>query len=474
MLGIESNQVRLCDGVGRRDFLRLGGLGAMGLQASSLLQARETQAAPNGPGGKLYGKAKKCILLHLWGAPPHQDTFDMKPNAPAEVRGEFMPIASQVPGIQVSDHLPLISRHTDKFTIVRSVHHKEGDHQAAAHDMLTGNRYLWLDPLNSAKRSDYPNIGAVLAKMKPADKGLPQYVQLPCLLQTNSGKIVPGQNAGYLGKTYDPFLISALSNYAPLHDPGFRTFVPDSIRPYPQMTPVRWRGRQRLRQALDQRLAAADRNREVQAFDSYSQRAFDMISSPRSRKAFNLNEENEKTRRRYGYHPFGQSVLMARRLAEAGVPLVTVYWRNGRKRTDIGWDNHINNFVNLKNWQLPPTDQAFSALMEDMSASGQLEDTLVVLMGEFGRTPGISDQGGRQHWPQCYSVVLAGGGIRGGEVFGSSDAKAAYPATNPVTPFDLGATIYHLLGINSETTVHDFLGRPHRICSGTPISGLLG
>ena len=239
------------------------------------------------------------------------------------------------------------------------------------------------------------------------------------------------------------------------------------------MSPVRWQRRQRLKEAFDQRIRDADRNREVEAFDSYAKRAFDMISSSKSRKAFNLNEEKEKTRQRYGYHPFGQSVLMARRLAEAGVPLVTVYWRNGRKRTDIGWDNHINNFVNLKTWQLPPTDRAFSALLEDMTASGQLEDTLVVLMGEFGRTPAISNQGGRQHWPQCYSIVMAGAGIRGGEVFGASDEKAAYPKSDPVTPFDLGATMFHLLGIDHETTMHDFLGRPHRICPGTPIQGLL-
>ena len=224
---------------------------------------------------------------------------------------------------------------------------------------------------------------------------------------------------------------------------------------------------------MNRRFRRFGESRVLEQFNEVHQQAFSLLNSTKTRRAFDLASEAPRCRDRYGRHTFGQGVLMARRLVDAGVPLVTVYWRNGPVRTDTGWDNHINNFPNLKTWQLPPTDRAFSALLEDLAASGLLEETLVVWMGEFGRTPRIDNNGGRHHWPQCYSIVMAGGGIRGGEVFGASDDIGAYPADNPVSPIDLGATIYHCLGIAGRTIVYDHSNRPSPVCRGTPITGLV-
>ena len=471
MLTIQGRPLTFCDGHPRRDFLRVGALGTLGLSLPSLLRM---QSRADAAGSSTFGRARRCILMHLFGAAPHQDTFDMKPEAPREVRGEFMPIPSNVPGVEVCDHLPLLARQMDKVTVVRSVNHREADHQAAFHDMMTANRYQWLDKRNAAKPTDNPNIGAVLAHLKPQNNGLPEYVQLPGLLQTNSGKIVPGQNAGFLGMEFDPFLVKAVDNYAPLHDPGYSGFTPPAFRDGGDVSSVRLDRRRRLLEQVEAGFDKAERGKKLAGFDSYYQQAFSLVASPRARQAFDLGAESHATRARYGFTPFGQSCLLARRLVESGVPLVNVYWRNGRRRTDIGWDNHINNFANLKNWQLPPTDQAVSALLDELSTRGLLDETLVVLMGEFGRSPGISSEGGRQHWPFCYSVVMAGAGIRGGELYGASDSRAAYPAADPVSPFDIGATIFHLLGIDHTREFHDFLGRPHHVCKGSPITGLVG
>ncbi len=472
MLNIQGRTLNFCEGHPRRDFLRVGALSSLGLSLPSLLRL---QSQAHAAGHQTFGRAKRCILMHLWGAAPQQDTFDLKPDAPVEVRGPFLPIPTSVPGIEISDHLPLLSRHAEKFTIVRSVNHRESDHQAAFHDMMTANRYQWLDKRNAAKPTDNPNIGAVLAHLKPRRNGLPEYVQLPSLLQTNSGKIVPGQNAGFLGREFDPFLVKALDNYAPAHNPAFADFTPPAFRDgNGELTNVRTSRRRRLLESVEEGFHKVERGKKLATFDSYYQQAFSLVSSVKSRRAFDLADEPPETRARYGFTPFGQSCLLARRLVEVGVPLVNIYWRNGRRRTDIGWDNHVNNFANIKNWQLPPTDQAVSSLLDELSQRGLLEDTLVVLMGEFGRTPGISAEGGRQHWPFCYSVVMAGAGLPGGKVYGASDARAGYPADNPVSPFDIGATIFHLLGIDVTQTFHDFLGRPHHICKGKPIRELVG
>jgi len=239
------------------------------------------------------------------------------------------------------------------------------------------------------------------------------------------------------------------------------------------LTVSRLQMRRSLVETIDQHIRETDRSGTLESYDSIYQRAFSLVSSPQAREAFDLSKVDPKVRDRYGRHTFGQGVLAARRLVEAGVPLVTVYWRNGPPRSDIGWDNHINNFPDLKKWQLPPNDRAVSALLEDLHQSGLLDDTLVVWIGEFGRTPNINRRGGRDHWPQAFSALLAGAGIRGGEVYGATDKSAAYVADSPVSQIDLSATIYHLLGIDVETQLYDPLDRPHAVCKGTPVTGLL-
>ena len=476
MFTVEAGPTRFCSGFSRREFLGLGSLGAFGLSLPELLRAREAQAKGRGTSqtlSKSFGRAKRCILLYMWGGPPHQDTFDLKPDAPLEQRGEFRPIPTNVPGIEISDHLPLLANQADKYLIVRSMTHNEPDHIAQAHDVLTGNHYVKTSTLITARRTDHPHYGAVLAKLRPQDNGLPSYVQLPCHLRSNSGKVIPGQNGGFLGQKFDPFIVDAVPNKSSSQDPEFRGFSPSNIRLPSDLTLGRLSERKRLVDVIDRGVRDVEKSGQLEEFDGIYQRAYSLVSSAKARKAFDLSTVDPAMRDRYGRHTFGQGVLVARRLAEAGVPLVTVYWRNGPPRSDIGWDNHINNFPDLKKWQLPPNDRAVSALLCDLDESGLLDETLVLWMGEFGRTPSINKRGGRDHWPQAYSVLLAGGGFKRGEVYGSTDARAAHVADNPVSPVDLGATIYHLLGIDVNTKLYDVLNRPHVVCPGTPVSGLL-
>lgn len=466
---------RLCHGMNRRQAVRLGGLGmfSLGLPALSSTRTCVGDTAPAG-GSSTFGRAKHCILLYMFGGPPHLDTFDLKPDAPAEIRGEFEPIATNVPGITVCDHLPLLSRQADKFTVVRSVTHTNGDHISQCHDMLTGNAYPKVTPIISADRSDHPHYGAVLSHLRPRRDGLPTCVQLPCTLASNSGKIIPGQYAGFLGQKHDPYLIEATDNKLAVEDPEFRKFNASDLRLADQITQQRLGERRRLLGSVDRRAEDSPPSSERRGMENLYQQAFSLIDTPKVRQAFDLASEDPATRDRYGRSTFGQGVCMARRLIEAGVSLVTVYWPNGTPRTDIGWDNHINNFPNLKNWQLPPTDRALSALLEDLHRTGKLEETLVVWVGEFGRSPRVDDNGGRDHWPYAFSVVLAGGGIRGGEAYGASDREGAFPFSQPVTPFDLGATVFHCLGIDPKTEIRDqFTGQPHVVCRGTPIAGLI-
>jgi len=476
MLTLRGQGVRFCDGISRRDLLRVGGLGTLGLTLPRFLQARESQPARQSElSSRTFGKAKHCIFLFMWGGPPHQDTFDPKPDAPAESRGEFGAAATNVPGIYVTDHLPRLAQHADKYSIVRSVTHKNGEHIGVSHDILTGNVYRYINPVTSAARNDNPHYGAVLAHLKPRDNGLPAYVQVPCLLQSNSGKTIPGQNGGFLGQKFDPFMVEAASNKDAVQDPEFRRFSPDEPNLQAGLNTSRLKDRHSLLDTFDHEFARLGQTAEQRGFDGMYQKAFSMVSSPQVRRAFDLSHADRAQRDRYGQHTFGQGVFLARQLVDAGVPLVTVYWPNGTPRTDIGWDNHINNFRNLKNWQLPPVDRALSALLEDLHQSGKLDETLIVWAGEFGRSPAINEQGGRDHWPQVYSIVMAGAGVPGGTVYGSSDSQAGQPASNPVTPADVGATIYHLLGIPPETIIHDtFTGQPHPVCRGQAIGPLVG
>jgi hypothetical protein len=457
----------------RREFLRAGGLGWFGLGLPAALRARASSSA--GRGG--FGRARACILLFMWGGPAQQETWDPKPEAPEQFRGEFRPIATEVPGIAISEHFPLLARQARRLAIVRSVHHRDVDHTSATHELLTGNP----TPRGSGRpEEDWPHFGAVLARRGRGRErtALPPFVQMRPTVADGAPRFVEqshGQGGGWLGPAWDPFTIDDDPNA-----PGYRV---GQFRLPEEVGPGRLGDRRRLLARVEAQARALEHNAQVQALDSHYARAYDLLTARRALEAFDLSREDPRLRSRYGLHPHGQAVLQARRLVEAGVPLVTVFWQNdGLTNVSVYWDTHNRNFLDLKTRLMPAADQAFSALLEDLEARGLLESTLVIWTGEFGRTPRVGQgvvggagagRDGRDHWPHCFSSVLAGAGIRGGTVYGASDRVAAYPARDPVTPADLAATIYHLLGIDPAQELHDALGRPHRLCPGAPIAGLL-
>lgn len=460
-------------GSSRRDLLRAGSLSLMGLGLPNLLAGQEQSAAPLAD-SRAFGRAKACILLFMWGGPAQQETFDLKPQAPAEIRGEFRPIATRIPEIHISEHFPLLAQRTDKLAIIRSMTHNNVDHTVATHFLLTG-----MPPLPSATReTDWPHLGAVLARLGRGRDPLPPFVSMRPKLPGDVPRFVEqsrGQWAGWLGQNFDPLTIDDDPSL-----PGYR--VGEFDRPA-EISVSRLEDRRALLGEIDRQLRAADAPGTVGVMDRHYRRSFDLIHSAASKGAFDLSAETPEMRARYGLNPHGQSVLQARRLVEHGVPLITVFWPNdGIKNVSVYWDTHSRNFVDLKDRLMPPADLAFSTLLDDLEERGLLDETLVVWTGEFGRTPRIgqrnSDAGagrdGRDHWPNVFTTVVAGGGIRGGQVYGASDRHAAYPAVNPVAPVDLAATIYHCLGVPPGLILADNANRPQVICPGTPIADLLG
>jgi hypothetical protein len=435
----------------RRHWLRVGALGAAGLALPGLLGGRTLAR----PGQGAFGRARSCILCFLFGAPAHQDIWDLKPDAPAEVRGEFKPIASRVPGLWLGEHIPRIARTAHRFALLRSVSHPDNTHTVAMHYMLTGRRHAQPQTNPRNQPGDFPCFGAVIQSLFPTRGGLPAGISLnaPANQVSAANHIFPGFFAGILGSAHDPLFIS--------QDPSASGF-----RPFPAAEGAgRLRGRRGLLAAVDERRKALD---TAPGFDAYHRKALDLVTSPAAWSAFDLSREPARLRDRYGRNAFGQGLLLARRLVEAGVGLVTVNWA----RDDAFWDTHANNFRDLKEKLLPPFDLGFSALLEDLATRGLLDETLVVCLGEFGRTPAINKQAGRDHWAACNSVVLAGGGVRPGCVHGASDRQAAYPTSVPVTPDDLAATIYHLLGIDPQTEIRDRLGRPWTLSAGRVVRAL--
>jgi len=464
------NQPRLT----RRDVLRAGSLGLLGLTWPELLAGRAVAQTTRAAGAS-FGRAKSCILLYMWGGPAHQDTWDLKPDAPAEIRGEFQPIDTAVPGIRICEHFPLLAQRAERLAIVRSLTHTDVNHLTATHFTLTGQP----PPSTNDLAKDWPHIGAVLARLGHGKGALPPFVSLrPKPHQEND---VPrfveeshGQFAGWMGQAFNPLTIDADPSYAGYH-------VGDFALP-PEISTARLGDRRTLLADVNRRLESQSPSVE-RAMDHYYRRAFDLLSSAAGGSAFNLDEEPTTVRDRYGRHPHGQSVLQARRLIERGVPLVTVFWPSeGIKNVSVYWDTHSRNFIDLRERLMPPADQTFSVLLDDLAERGLLDETLVVWTGEFGRTPRVgqrnSDAGagadGRDHWPGCFSAVLAGGGTRGGQVYGASDRHAAYPAANPVAPVDLIATVYHLLGVPPQAAIEDQQGRPQVVCPGTPIWEIVG
>jgi hypothetical protein len=466
MLSILGKSIRLCDGISRRELLRVGGLGFTGLMWSDWLRARSVAAerSRHRPAGT-FGKAKACILIFNYGGPSHLDIWDLKPNAPREIRGEFRPAATSVPGISITEHLPRLARLADRYAIIRSVNHRDNDHAIGTYLALTGYSHpkhdiLGIEP--PATPQDLPSLGAVLSKVRPADVSLFSYVTLGDLRHFGNNDCM-GQNAGCLGRAYDPFTVPFVR---PMN--GALDFTP--VRSlWATVEAGRLGGRRQLLQRVTNAAPALESTADIRALDGFTRRAFELLASSASREAFNLDREPQPIRDRYGPTAFAQNCLLARRLIQAGIPMVTLYSFGNRD-----WDTHGANFRNLKDILLPPTDRGMSVLLEDLQGRGLLDETLVVWMGDMGRTPRINNGAGRDHWSFCYSVVMAGGGIRGGQVYGSSDRGAAYPSTNPVSPADIAATIYHCLGINPRAHVTDQQGRPLVVSAGSPVQAVLG
>jgi hypothetical protein len=437
----------------RRHVLWAGALGAVGLSLPQLLRA-ETQGRQR--------NERSIILVVPWGGPAQLDTFDLKPDAPSEVRSPFRPIATRTPGLSISEHLPRLAALSDRYAVIRSATHGVSTHNPATHYALTGYPPAIANvELTTARRTDQPAIGSVLAKLRPSAGSLPSYVQLP-LPMIDNGAFSNGQNAGFLGTAFDPLVVSKDPN-----KPNFQ--VPASTLPA-EINADRLDGRRDLLHQLDAHAEHWSSTAAVQNMGGYYQKAYQLLRSAASKQAFDVALEPAPTRDRYGRTTLGQSLLVARRLVEAGVRLVMV--ADTRPNTNDRWDTHGGNYPVIAA-QLRETDAALSALLEDLHARGLLSSTIVLWMAEFGRTPKARNNGGRDHWPHCYSLLLAGGGIQGGRAHGSSDSMAAYPREQPVRPEDLHATLYHLLGIPLHTEIHDVVGRPVRICTGTPIRSLL-
>jgi hypothetical protein len=445
----------------RRRLLQAGSLGCLGLNLAHLFAAEDVRATRPGkaPASK---RIEACILLYYYGGPSHLDTWDLKPNAPREVSGEFRPIATRVPGIQVGEHLPRCARLMDRLAIIRSLHHPMRNHNAAAVESLCGRHPLKGDlELLADDPNCFPCYGATLSYLTPGHRDVPIHVALPHVMYNVVQ--LPGQTAGFLGAAYQPFQVT--------RDPNAPDFQVGELGLPADLPPARLEDRRSLLNLVDAQIRRADRRAGRGAMTVYQQRAFDLLRSQTVRRAFDLSRETPAGRERYGRHTLGQSLLLARRLVEAGVRFVNVNDKIANGQT-ANWDSHENNFGRLKNDLLPPADQAFSALIEDLDARGLLATTLVIALAEFGRTPQINPHAGRDHWPDCFSAVLAGGGVKGGRVYGSSDRIGAFPASDPVTPGDLAATLFWRFGLDLATEIRDLTGRPYRLADGEPVQDL--
>lgn len=447
---------RLHGRISRRAMLKIGALAPLGLSLPKLLAA--SKPANSNPQGS-FGRAKRCLMLYMWGGPSHIDLFDMKPEAPIEIRGEFQPIRTSVPGLQICEHLPHFAKQAHRIGLIRSVTHSDNNHSTSAHWMLTGRQHERSAENFGAQPSDFPNMGSVISKLAPAAGHLPTFVALPEIIATTAGFVTPGQNAGFLGGRYDPFVINQHPD-----EPGFRV---QNLELVQGLTGDRLRERMKLLNEFDHCRGRLIDAASTSNLEAYQEQALNLVTSPEALRAFDLESEGERERDRYGRHTFGQSLLLARRLLESGVKLATVYWHRDKPGVDTTWDTHSGNFKQLKERLLPQVDRPLSALLEDLALRGLLEDTLIVWMSEFGRTPKInSSDAGRDHWGACNSIWMAGAGVPGGHVYGSSDRYASEPASNPVSPADLSATIYHLLGVDPRSEVRDILDRPLMISEG--------
>jgi hypothetical protein len=446
----------------RRRAAQICGLPAIGL---TLPQFMAAAAAGNQSGGEGFGRAKSVILFWLLGGPPQHETWDPKPEAPEEIRGEFGAIDSVVPGIRVGELMPLTAQHTDKTAILRAVVTKDQAHSSSGYQMLTGVPHSPLSAENVTARAPNlaPSQAAMVRALKPDHRGMPSAIVLPHHI-ANDGEIVwPGQDAGVLGKAYDPWQL-----YCDPSQPDFH--VQDLAFP-PGVSSARFDARRDLLAELDRTAETKPSTAAARSIEMFREQAFQLLSGGAARKALKIDEESAALRERYGTDRFGQSTLLARRLVQAGVSLVQVNWTRVAGGLNNGtWDTHREHCQALKSFLMPMMDRTFSALLGDLHDRGMLDETLVVWVGEFGHTPKLNANAGRDHWGNCFSVALAGGGVRGGIVHGESDQHAAFPVSGVVTPADITATIFHALGFGPETLLHDQSGRPFPVSRGRVVS----
>lgn len=434
----------------RRAILRAGGAGMLGMTLPKLLRASDRAAT-------IKPRAKSVIFLFQWGGPSQLDTFDMKPNAPDKVRSPYRPISSSADGIQVCELLPEMAKRMHQVSLIRTMTHTMNNHASAGYYALSGHA----PPTDDQRLRDsldlYPAYGSVVDHLAPNQNGMPTFVAYPHVIR--DGSIVPAQHASFLGKRHDPLLF--------LDDPNDANFKLPELSLPQGMSTDRLHRRREMQKLIDQQAKMLEYSDQVRGFDQYYERAISMLTSDRVRKAFDLSAEKESIRDRYGRTSYGQSCLLARRLVESGVKFVTVYFSasiGGRRVNDGGWDTHgfdnTRMYKIVDKYQLPITDQTLPTLLDDLDERGLLDETLVVWMGEFGRTPDINKNESRDHWPKCYTALLAGGGVKRGYVYGKSDEHARLPAENPVKPEDLAATIFHLMGIDPATEIYDRNDRP--------------
>jgi hypothetical protein len=434
--------VEFCDGLRRRDFLHAGSLSCLGLGLSQMFGLKALGAVDTAKSDV------NCIMLMLVGGPSQLDTWDMKPNAPVEIRGPYKPIKTNVAGIEISENFPQMAKHADKYALIRSVYHTA----AAVHD--TGHQMMQTGRLFQGG-IEYPHIGCVLAKLKGPKGDVPPHVLMPHPIGNTGGNMPHGQSAGFLGKTFDPFVLNADPS-----DPNFK--VPDLLPP-DYLSALRVDRRRNWREMIDRTVSKFETSQDARLLDATFHQAYTLMSSQKAREAFELAKEPEDVRKRYGLNRFGQSCLLARRLVEAGVRFVTVNMFE-TVFDEITWDIHgskpfspISCYRDLVG---PMFDNGFSSLMEDLQNRRMLDNTMVVAMGEFGRTPKVNPAGGRDHWPQCWSIIMGGGGIKGGQIIGASDDIGATPKDRPTTPAQIAATIYNGLGVPLELELPGAQSRP--------------
>ncbi len=481
MFSIPGYTGKTCDGWSRREFLRVGGAGLLGLSLGDVfrLQAAQPGAAPDPAKAKNgWGQAKSVIMLFLQGGPSHIDIWDPKPDAPSNVRGEFKPIRTKVPGIWLSEVMPKLAQQIDKATLIRSVSYTPAglfNHTAAIYQMMTGftpDRVSPSGQLEPPSPNDFPHMGCQIARLKPLATSMLPMVMMPRPLQ-ESNVIGKGGTAGFLGPAFDPYYF--------YQDPNSEIKL-DDLTLRPEISKERLERREALLKKIDDAMPEMEKAVESYALDRYYQKAFNLILSGQARQAFDLGRESAKVREQYGRHTFGQGCLLARRLIEAGARFVQMNWpsvANGDPNT-TAWDTHAANFGPLRNLHCPKLDSGLSTLLAELDERGLLKETLVIAIGEFGRSPrlGVSTSGngnapdGRDHWPYCYTALVAGAGISRGALYGASDATASSPAEKPVHPTQLVATIYHALGIDPHTIVYNHLNQPRELVQAEPVLGL--